>query len=116
MPTFPISTSPIYQSYGEAGPKRSVAKTQMEVGPPKVRRRASMGLRRIAAGYVITTSELANFEDWFNDNIGLGVEAFDWPDPRKGTRAVRFVDEDAYSIAPVAPGYWSLSVSLEEYS
>lgn len=118
MPTFPVPRAPLVSSYGAAGPSKAFTETQMEVGPPKRRRRSGVGLRRFSAEYQVTTAELAAFELWHRDETGMGTLTFDWPDPRTGTvRAVRFADSDGgYAIAELAPGQWRLSVSLEEWA
>jgi hypothetical protein len=115
MPTFPIDDCAIYGTYSRNAPSRAVVRTQMEVGPPKVRRRSSMGLYTITAAYAVTSAQLTSFNSWFRDDAGMGAISFDWTDPRSGTvRAVRFA-EDGYSIVQVSPKRWRLDVRLEEW-
>lgn len=116
MPAFPISRSPLFGSYERGAPAAPVARTQMEVGPPKVRRRSSRAMRSLSARYAITTAEAATFESWVRDDIGFGTEIFDWPDPITGTvRAVRLAESNGFSLSQLAPGYLELSLSLEEW-
>jgi hypothetical protein len=115
MPTFPLTDCPLYGSYNVKGGTNAVVRTQMEVGPPKVRRRSSLALYAIEAGYGVTREDIANFEMWYRDTIGMGAITFDWSDPRTGTtRAVRFTD-GGYAVEQISPGRWALHLSLEAW-
>ncbi len=117
MPSFPISRAPLYGSYQRGGLKPSVARTAMEVGPPKVRRRSSRATRSLSARYAITNAEAATFETWVRVHIGLGAELFDWPDPiTDAVRTVRFAEDGGFAMAQLAPGWIELSINIEEWS
>lgn len=115
MPAWPLPNKrPLLAGYAEQGPAGNLVRTQMDVGPAKVRRRGSVGVREIAVGFVLTPNNVATFVDWFQNDIGSGAEAFDFVDVRtEATLLCRFKGEPAYSLSPISTDLWSMEATLE---
>lgn len=83
-------------SYQETLPNVSV-RTQMDVGPPKMRRRFTAGYTPIQAEILISKTQAATLETFYNDTSVGGTLAFDWINHRTGSSAeYRFVKPPVY--------------------
>ena len=65
-------------------PGDNVVRTEMDVGPAKVRRRGSAGVRRISVRYRMTPAQSDDFEAFYNDTLRSGALRFTWPGPAGG--------------------------------
>lgn len=96
-----------------------VIRTQMDVGPAKVRRRASVAVRHLRGGMRLTAAQLAIFDAWFVETLYGGALSFEFTNPRTGqTRDYRFVERPIYrALGPRNANkteIWSVSFVLEE--
>lgn len=86
-------------------------RSDMDAGPPKVRRRFSAGISHISRRLAMTSAQVATFETFFNTDTAAGSLRFDWWHPRKkATVQARFMG--AYSISRTGSYYW-VSFNLE---
>lgn len=101
---------PSWTNYQET-PPNLVVRTQMDSGPPKVRRRFTAGVRPFKCGFdVLTATEIATLDDFFLNTTGGGALRFNWIHPRTGVAAeLRFVSAPAYT----AIGGLSYSVTMD---
>ena len=87
-------------------------RTGMDVGPPKMRRRFTAGVRNVEIPIVLTTSEATTLMDFYTSTLTGGVGAFDWKLPRTGaTVSFRFVAPP--KIEAIEPNVWRTALSLE---
>ena len=89
--------SPSPDGYGErpgAGPLR----TEMEVGPPKVRRRTTTVVRQFDINLELTKAQIATLDTFYVTTLAGGVTEFDWTNPRTEAAATcRFVTVPVYT-------------------
>lgn len=107
MPTWPASI-PFFADMAPAarsGQQGGVIRSNMDIGPAKVRRRTSaMPSRRSAETGFLTKAELAAFESFFANDLAQGALAFDATDPMDCTlRSFRFLE--SYSVSRHGSAY-----------
>ena len=107
-----LPQEPLAQGFSEQAPN-TVIRSQMEVGPPKVRRRFTAGVRNIECQLRLTPAQVDTLDAFFGSTVAGGALSFDWKHPRGGTVVTfRFVEPPAY--APVARGtLWQATLRLE---
>ena len=99
MPTWPLTLpqSPLMDGYTETPPENTI-RTQMDVGPDKVRRRTTSNPRPIQCSYVLTGAQLTILDDFYTGDAAGGATEFDMPHPRTGvTVSVRFRAAPTYT-------------------
>lgn len=101
--TIPVSR----ENYQEMSPNR-VTRSNMDVGPQKIRRRSSSAVRPINLRLMLTDDQLQTIDDFYNDN---DAAAFDFIDPRTGdTKRARFADAPSYNLKETM---WDVSIKME---
>ncbi len=113
MATWPASLpqAPLLRGYSEQGQGNTI-RTQMDVGPPKRRRRYTAELVQYQMMVLLTEAQLATFETFYTSTLSHGADAFDWVDHRAGTTLeYAFVGRPQYT--PAGGGLWEVSFTLE---
>jgi len=88
-------------------------RSQMDVGPAKVRRRSSAGVRPLSGNMNLTGEQLSALETFINVTTQGGTLAFTFPDPRSdGDLLCRF-SENMPTWTIVGPNIYSVSLQLE---
>lgn len=101
----------LQQGYREQAPQNKL-RTQMDAGPPKMRRRYTAGVRQIRAMSNMTTTQIADLKTFHNTTLQGGALAFDWTDPvAGGTVSFRFVTEPSWE--PLSGNRYRVSLDLE---
>ena len=101
----------LMDGYGGKAPDL-LLRSAMEVGPSKVRRRATAGVRPVSGEMYLTAEQLEIFKEFYNDDLLAGSLRFDWTDPDDGTTAVemRFTEAPSWSMEE---GYYRITLALE---
>ncbi len=74
-------------------------RTPMEVGPAKLRRRTSAGVRPIKGSIRCSLTQRATFDEFYRSTLSGGVLPFDWVHPVTQTAATfRFVEVPRYAM------------------
>lgn len=90
MPSWPATLPAIEkEGYSETPPDTSIS-TTMEAGPPKVRRRASAGVRKLIAPLTLSKAQTQILDDFYVTTLAGGVLPFDWTHPRTDEDPVGF--------------------------
>lgn len=101
----------LVDSYQETLPD-TVIRTQMDVGPPKVRRRSTSAPRLISGTLRLDSDKLGIFEAFYLNTTAGGSLPFNWTSPRTGELVVaQFTDTPRYM--PVSGLTWDVNISLE---
>jgi len=114
MATWPagLPQTPLADGFGEAAVS-SVVRTEMDVGPAKMRRRYTAEVRVYGMGLLLTTAQVATLETFYRTTLAQ-VDPFDWVDFRTGAAcAYRFRTAPSYTEAG-APDYWRTTLDLEK--
>ena len=114
MATWPgsLPTDFLEQGFSETAPD-NVIKSDMDVGPPKTRRRTSAAVRPIKGVIKMTTAQVATHDTFFTDTTFDGAEAFDWTDPRTGASVSFLYTPGAPpSYQPDGGDYWLVTINL----
>lgn len=107
-----LPQSPLVDGFEET-PPYEIVRTSMDAGPAKVRRRATSGVRRFQVQFIMTTTQMTIFDDFYVSTLSHGASRYDWDDPRtEVSKEWRIVDRPRYS--PVGSEYWRVSFSLEQ--
>lgn len=114
IPSWPVTLPPylLQSGYSEALPK-NIIRSPMEVGPAKVRRRGTSGVRQISGKQYMTSAELAIFIPFFETDLLYGTLRFSWVWPVDGTTAVEFRFVEAPTITAAGGETFEVSMSLE---
>lgn len=88
MPTWPgtLPQSPDADGYTESPPD-VLLRTQMDAGPPKVRRRSTAGPRSVGMRMTLSLDQVQTLDDFFWTTCQAGALPFDWVHPRTGNAA-----------------------------
>lgn len=107
MAVWPSSIVIGREGYKETPPDR-VVRNKMDIGPDKIRKRTSYGVRKLSLNLTLTTALLATFNDFYlaNDSV-----SFTFPDPRTGSNVTaRFLSTPEYNLDQTI---WKVSLELE---
>lgn len=106
-----LPQKPLADGFTES-PVPNVVRSDMDVGPAKMRRRYTAAVRVYNMELLLTTSQVATLEAFYRTTLAE-VDPFDWTDHRTGAAAsYRFRSPPSYSEAG-APGYWRTTLDLE---
>ena len=87
-------------------------KSQLDIGPEKVRRRMTKSVDKMSATIWVTGAQYTTLYNFFDVTVNGGVDPFDFTHPITGaTLSVRFVDPPRYR--PVGFDIYEASISLE---
>lgn len=102
---------PLLDGYKEVPPKTSIS-TQMDVGPPKRRKRTTAGTRRFSVTYMMTKNEVDTlFDPFYLNTTEMGVLPFDIPHPRTGNVVEANIDDEP-QYAVRSPGQFEVTFTL----
>lgn len=92
-----------------------IARTPMDSGPAKLRRRGKMP-SKLSLSFIMTNAQVAILESWV-DNTIRATARFTFPHPRTGASVeVRIVPQgegELYTLTYLAPGYWTVATTFE---
>jgi hypothetical protein len=115
MPTWPSSVpfKPVLSSYQEQK-QSQVLRSDMDIGPPKSRRRFTAAAVTVQLEWLWTVAQLSDFETFFETDLEGGSLPFDGVHPRTGAAAkLRFAEP----YTPQYSGYeqtpWKVLAKLE---
>ncbi len=105
--------SDFLQSGFNESPPDNLLRTDMGVGPAKIRRRSTSGIRPIAGTIKITKTALDSLDYFYTHTTSSGALRFDFPEPRNVaiTAEVRFAQKPVYT--PAGGIYWNVAIKLE---
>lgn len=107
MATWPSTIKVTRDNYTETPPDRTI-RSNMDVGPQKIRRRSTTAVRIVSLRLFLTQAQLTTLDDFYDANDAL---VFDFPDPRTGTtKRARFTMPPTYGLNETM---WDVSVKLE---
>ena len=78
-------------------PPDLLLRTQMDAGPPKVRRRFTAGVRGFKATVRLTQAQVQVLDAFFVGTLAGGALSFDWTHPRTGVNSSFRMSRPAYS-------------------
>ena len=114
-----LTRTPRVSALSEEAPDVLV-RSEVDVGPPKLRRRFTGDRRKFTIELDLKRSEVATFDAWFLNNstgAGGGSRSFAWKHPRLGTTAdFRFLSVPTYRPrAPRGDGteWWLVAFDVE---
>lgn len=101
---------PLLEGAAEQG-QGTVVRTDMDVGPAKLRRRYTAEVTRFDVSLILTTAQVATLETFYDTTL-QGVDPFDWTHPRTlAAASLRFITRPGYQ--PIGAGYWRTAFALE---
>lgn len=92
MPVWPtnLPQCPLMDGFTQELPRLSIT-TEMDAGPAKVRRRFTAGVTKYTLSFILTSTQLSDFQNFFLNETFGGSVPFDMPDPIGGaTVQMRF--------------------------
>jgi hypothetical protein len=99
------------EGYEETTPK-IVLRSQVDAGPPKVRRRFTSGIAKIVCRYTLPPDLLQVLDDFYFSACAGGAVAFEWTHPRRLEPVmVRFLEPPVYKA--FHKDAWSATVTIE---
>lgn len=92
---------------------RSSVRTQMDVGPAKLRRRSTGNVRFFQCIFELTLAQVATLDTFFITTLTGGSEAYNFDHPRTGATAeYRFLEPPSYSN-PEGGDLWIAVCNIE---
>lgn len=113
MPAWPgsLPQKPLLEGLQEQAPTLTV-RTQMDAGPPKIRKRFTAGIRLFSLLLSLTKAQVETLDVFFVTTSNGGATPFDWTHPRTAASVTfRFVSPPAYH--PLADDVWRAQLELE---
>jgi hypothetical protein len=102
---------PLAADYADTLPD-TLARTQMDAGPAKVRRRTTAAVRPLTASFLFTKAQCATLQTFYEDTLAGGALAFDWILPRTGAAAsLRFLAPPTFGSP--SGKWWRVTCQLE---
>ena len=107
IPVFPLLEGFSYQ------PANTLLASEVESGPPKVRRRTTAGVERWSGTFLLTAVQTEIFRSWFENDLAGGALPFDQTHPvTDAWRSMRFDPQSLPSYSPVGNGIWRVDVQV----
>lgn len=112
-PDWPVGLPQAFlrQSMAEESAKNVVA-SEPSVGPAKLRRRTTAAVKSMAGAFAMTAAQLSDFEDFYDTDLGGGVKAFTFPNPRGGADLLCRIT-GTYKTSPLGRSGWRVDLTLE---
>ena len=113
IPTWPgaLPDSLLISGYS-SGEKDVILSSSMEVGPAKVRRRNTAGIRPLSGRMMLTSTELQTLRAFYNDSTLSGAIRFSWKAPETDDVVeMRFTSPPQWTA--VGAGNYLTSLNLE---
>jgi hypothetical protein len=113
--TIPVWPSALPQNLQMNGYQEEAANlvitSQPDIGPAKIRRRSTAGVRPVKGNLTLTKTQLQTLLGFYNDDLLGGALRFSWEDPVHETSVeMRFVDPPGWTSRD---GYFDVDLSLE---
>lgn len=106
-----LPQEPLVNSYEEQPPKTAIH-TEMDRGPAKSRRRSTAMPRPIQMRFLMDSSQLDTFDEFFGDTIKGGALKFDFDEPRTGTTKEFKMDRERPVYTPLGGGLFHVDVTM----
>lgn len=101
----------LQQGYSEST-SSVLLRSAMDVGPAKVRQRATRAIRSVKGSQLMTTAQIAELKTFFNTTLENGSLRFSWTSPVDGSSVeMRFVEPPSWSVA--SGDYYNVNLDLE---
>lgn len=102
----------LIDGYSETLPDTTI-RSNMEVGPAKVRRRISYNVTPVEGRIFVSTDQAATLATFYNDTLGGGSLAFSMTHPRTNViSSFRFTSSPKIT-ADNSSNYWFIDLNLE---
>jgi hypothetical protein len=99
------------EGYEETFPQVTI-RTEMDVGPAKVRKRYTAAIKPFVGFMFMTPEQVDTLETFFETTTAYGSLAFDWEHPRTGDPvSCRFVGEP--QLEAVEGGDFKVTIQIE---
>ena len=85
--------------------------SENDIGPPKTRRKATTGVRRVQVVYEVDEQELAIFEAFYMDTLKNGTLPYRGIHPRTGDSVAAMMKEPVYT--PRGGLEWQVAFTME---
>jgi len=109
MPEWPATLPQEPPGETETAPDLAV-RTEMDAGPPKMRRRFTAGVRRFSREMILTAAQVEILDAFYLDTLKSTL-SFDWTHPRAGANVTyRFTGPPAYTTYE---GNYKVTLPLE---
>lgn len=110
-PTASVPEKPLVDGFTER-PGTTTVRTQMDVGPDKVRRRTTAAVDRLEMRFIMTESEVGSLDTFYDSTAAQGSLRFDFTHPRTGsTVEARFVERPRWRL--ITDDDYEVTVRLE---
>lgn len=108
--TLPTFSEILSDSYSEIFPN-NVIRTEMELGPAKLRKRGTAAPQVVAGNFFMTSTQVGILRTFYEDTISYGATEFDTIHPRtSAVISAQFMGQP--QIARMGDG-WSVNVVIE---
>ena len=97
--------------YKELG-ANNILRSDMDVGPAKVRRRTTSNVRPVVGNMWLTTAQYTALKTFFETTQAYGALSFTMDDAHGVSKTWRFVRPPAYRT--LGPENWQVQLNLEE--
>jgi hypothetical protein len=95
-----------------SGMEDLLLRSPMEVGPDKVRRRNTAGVRPVNGNLTVDSAELETLRSFYKDSTLSGAIRFAWTEPETGNPVeMRFTSPPNWT--PLGAGIYKVSLRLE---
>ena len=110
-----IPQIPLADGYSN-GFANNLITSQVDYGPPKVRRRATSAMTPMSFSMRMTAGEFDDFKEFFEETLYSGSLSFNFPHPETGVDCVaRFSPTQPPKWGSVGATDYMVSISLEVY-
>lgn len=102
----------LFDSFAEQMPSGNI-RTEMGAGPDKIRKRSDANYRRVTGEVILTTTQVTDLVDFYENTLTQGTDVFDWKNMiTQNTQEFRFREPPSWSA--FTPNSYRVSLNMEQ--
>ena len=106
-----LPQSPLLDGYTEQG-EEQVLRTAIDVGPDKLRKRATAVVTNVKFNMIMDSSQLSTLENFYDNTLNGGTGVVDFTDPISNTtKQYRFIER--YTFSAIGEGLYRVTLNWE---
>ena len=90
-----------------------VVRSSMDAGPTKQRRRVAWAKKTMVAPFVMSPTQLTDFEEFYKNTVRAGTDVFEWTDPMRDVLGEYRIIEDPQIEADEYGLWYRVTIVLE---
>jgi len=113
LPVWPSTLPQFITKENFSSDYSNAIKSTPAYGPPKFRRRSTVGYETLGVGWKVTLDQLDIFKDFYHDTLKDGTEQFTFDSPYDGTDITcNFMADQGYKTTFMGGDHWIVTAQF----